>query len=222
MDFTPAEITTTLPNELEAAGVSWRYFSEASSKLLGGVADDLEDQGLGIGAIEVLQAAPSFATSYDAKTEDLDKNLGGLLAAGAIGQVNWIRPGALNSEHPGLSSVHEGAAWTRAVVNAILESPYWPESAIFITFDDFGGFYDHVAPPELDEFGLGFRVPAIVISPYARQAVLHDTLEVSSILRFVEENFGLPTMTGRDAQASDFMAAFDFDQPPRPASDFLY
>src|SRR5262249_48039922 len=154
--------------ELDAAGIAWHYFSEASSNLLGGVADDLEDQGLGIGAIEVLKAAPSFATSYDTTTEDLDKNLGAVLAAGHIGQVNWIRPGAPSSEHPLLSSVHGGAAWTRAVVNAIVQSRYWPQAAIFITFDDFGGFYDHVAPPQLDAFGLGFRVPAIVVSPYAR------------------------------------------------------
>src|SRR5262249_59469989 len=94
MSFSAAEIATTLPNELDAAGIAWHYFSEASSNLLGGVADDLEDQGLGIGAIEVLKAAPSFATSYDTTTEDLDKNLGAVLAAGHIGQVNWIRPGA--------------------------------------------------------------------------------------------------------------------------------
>src|SRR5262249_28097437 len=153
-----------------------------------------------------------FATSYDTTTEDLDKNLGAVLAAGHIGQVNWIRPGAPSSEHPLLSSVHGGAAWTRAVVNAIVQSRYWPQAAIFITFDDFGGFYDHVAPPQLDAFGLGFRVPAILVSPYARHAVVHDTLEVSSILRFIETNFGLPTMTERDAQAADFMDAFDFTQ----------
>jgi phospholipase C len=221
MDFTADEIATTLPNELAAAGISWHYFSEASADPLGSIADDLEDQGLGISAIQVLRFIPSFATSYDTKTADLDVNLAAVLDAGGIGQVNWIRPGALNSEHPGLSPVHKGADWTRSVVNAIIASRYWPESAIFITFDDFGGFYDHVAPPALDEFGLGLRVPAIVISPYARRAVLHDTLEVSSILRFVEENFGLPTMTKRDAQAADFMNAFDFKSKPRPASDFL-
>jgi phospholipase C len=108
------------------------------------------------------------------------------------------------------------------VVNAIIDSRYWPESAIFITYDDFGGFYDHVAPPQVDDLGLGFRVPAIVVSPYARRAVVHETLEVSSILRFVETTFGLPAMTARDGKANDFSSAFDFNQRPRPASDFRF
>jgi phospholipase C len=222
-ELAATEIATTLPNELDAAGISWRYFSELSGSLVGYTADEIEDQGIGIGAIDVLKASPNFATYYDDQTKDLDQNFADVLASGMIGQVNWLRPGALNSEHPGLSSVHGGADWTRKVVNAILNSPYWPESAIFITYDDFGGFYDHVAPPELDRFGLGFRVPAFVISPYAKKGVVvHETLEVSSILRFVEKNFGLPTMTARDAAASDFTSAFDFSQAPRPASDFTF
>jgi phospholipase C len=220
--FSRAEISVTLPNLLEAKGISWRYFSEASANPIANGADWLEDQGLGIGSIEVLKQAKSFATSYDEKTQDLDKNFASVLARGDIGQVNWLRPGAINSEHPAISTVHGGAEWTRAVVNAIIDSRYWPESAIFITYDDFGGFYDHVAPPQVDDLGLGFRVPAIVVSPYARRAVVHETLEVSSILRFVETTFGLPAMTARDGKANDFSSAFDFNQRPRPASDFRF
>jgi phospholipase C len=219
--FTTSEIPATLPNRLDAAGISWRYFSEASSNPLAQIADQLEDQGLGVRAIDALAQSPRFAASYDETTKDLDKSFSGLLAAGKVGQVNWIRPGAFNSEHPGLSGVAAGAAWTRAVVSAIARSPYWAESAIFITWDDYGGFYDHVAPPRVDAVGLGFRVPAIVVSPYARNAVLHETLEVSSILRFVEKSFSLQPLTERDANANDFMSAFDFAQPPRPAGDFL-
>jgi phospholipase C len=220
--FSAAEIATTLPNQLEKAGLTWRYFSEASSNPVGSVADTLEDQGLGIGMIEVLKQAHGFATSYDTTTQDLDNNLGGKLAGGAA-NVTWIRPGAINSEHPLISGVESGATWTRKVVNAILDSPAYRDSAIFVTYDDFGGFYDHVAPPKVDDLGLGFRVPLMVISPYAKRGVvLHPTFEVAAVLKYAETIFGLPAMTNRDAAANDLSAAFDYTQPPRPASDFRF
>ena len=220
--FDANEIPVTLPNELEAAGLPWRYFSEAGDNVVADVADYFEDQGTGVAAIDVLKNAPSFAASFDDKTVSLDQNFAAVLAAGNVGAVNWIHPGAMNSEHPGVSRLHEGAAWTRGVVNAILDSDVWSDSAIFVVWDDFGGFYDHVAPPAVDEFGLGFRVPALVISPYARSAVLHDTEELGSILKFAEKTFDLPDMGGRDSAADDFSGAFDFTQPPRPPTDFRF
>ena len=220
--FSAAEIATTLPNELEKAGLTWKYYSEASANPIANLADTLEDQGLGIGMIEVLKATHSYARSYDTTTQDLDVNLGRSLAHGAA-NVTWIRPGAINSEHPLISGVESGAGWTRKVVNAILASPAYRDSAIFITYDDFGGFYDHVAPPKVDDLGLGFRVPLMVISPYARRGVvLHQTYEVAAILKYAESIFGLPSMTHRDAAANDLSAAFDYSQKPRPASDFEF
>lgn len=220
--FSAAEIATTLPNELEKAGLTWKYYSEASGNPVGSFADGLEDQGLGIGMIEVLKAARSFAGSYDTATQDLDRHLGAHLNAGAA-NVTWIRPGAMNSEHPIISGVEDGANWTRKVVNSILDSPAYAHSAIFITYDDYGGFYDHVAPPQVDDLGLGFRVPLMVISPYARKGlVLHETYEVAAILKYAETIFGLPSMTRRDALANDLSVAFDYSQRPRPASDFRF
>ena len=221
--FSSDEIATTLPNELEQAGLTWKYYSENSSSVVGSAADYLEDQGLGIGSIEVLKNAQSYSTSFDQTTSDLNRNLGAILASGDAASVTWIRPGALNSEHPGISGVEDGAAWTRGVVEAIANSPVWNDSAIFITYDDFGGFYDHVAPPQVDDLGLGFRVPLTIVSPYAQQgAILSDTYEVSAILKFAEDNFNLPAMTSRDATANDLSAAFDFTQPPRPPTDFEF
>ncbi|HVY60881.1 MAG TPA: alkaline phosphatase family protein [Planctomycetota bacterium] len=223
MNFALAEIATTLPNELEAAGLTWAYYSESSSDPIAKIADQLEDQGIGVAAIEALRATAGFATSYREDVEDFELNFGAQLAKGEVGNVTWIRPGALNSEHPGLASVSAGAEWTRKVVNQIGESAYWPRCAIFITYDDFGGFSDHVAPPQLDELGLGFRVPCIVISPYAKRGVVkHETTEISSVLKFAETAFGLPPMTARDAQADDFTDAFDFTQAPRAFSDFAH
>jgi phospholipase C len=213
--FTAAEIPTTLPNELEAAGLTWTYYEEES------ITNVVEDQGDGVKVIEVFRDLPSQATQYVDSIPDYDVNLAGLLASGPVGNVTWIRPCALNSEHPLIGSVSAGADWTRKVVNQIAASAYWKDCAIFITWDDFGGFYDHVAPPQVDAYGLGFRVPCIVVSPYARRGFVdHTQYEFSSILKFCETTFGLPAMTARDAAASDMTAAFDFSQAPRPASDF--
>jgi phospholipase C len=222
-DFSTAEIPTTLPNELEAAGFTWRYYSESATNPIGWLVDYLEDQDLGVDAIAALRGARDFATSYNTRVPDLDRNFAGQLAAGDIGNVNWIRPGGLNSEHPGVSGLAAGAEWTRKIVNAIGASPYWDHCAIFITYDDYGGFYDHVPPPQVDAVGLGFRVPCIIVSPYARKGFVdHTDYEISSVLRFCEADFRLPTMTARDAAASDMTAAFDFTQAPRPFSDFYF
>ena len=98
------------------------------------------------------------------------------------------------------------------LVNTIMQSPMWNETAIFLTWDEWGGFYDHVTPPSVDEFGLGIRVPLLVISPYAQQGVDHTQGEFCSTLRFIEDNWGLRQLTERDRQASNLSQAFDFDQ----------
>jgi hypothetical protein len=104
-------------------------------------------------------------------------------------------------------------------INAIMQGPkeQWDSTVIFLVWDDFGGFYDHVAPPKVDEWGFGFRVPMIMVSPYAIPGyVSHTTYEFSSVLKFIEENFGLPSLTQRDAQANDTTDSFDFNQNPLP------
>ncbi len=94
----------------------------------------------------------------------------------------------------------------------------WSSMAVFLTWDDFGGFYDHVAPQQIDGYGLGFRVPLLVISPYARKGFIdHTQYEFSSMLRFVEDEWGLPTLTNRDKAANDMMGAFDFNQSVSPS-----
>src|SRR5205085_10843191 len=113
--------------------------------------------------------------------------------------------------------VKDGADWTRQVIDAIGASADWPHCVIFIAWDDYGGFYDHVAPPQLDAFGLGMRVPCIVVSPFAKKGIVdHTVREHSSILRFCEKQLTLPTMSTRDAQADDFSSTIDLTQTPRP------
>jgi phospholipase C len=129
--------------------------------------------------------------------------------------VTWIAPRYEVSEHPQYNFC-AGENWSTRVIDAIMRSSMWDSTAIFVTWDDYGGFYDHVPPPQLDGFGLGIRVPLIVISPYAGRGVVdHHLGEFSSVLRFIEENWGLSNLTRRDRRAMDLSYDFDFEQPPR-------
>jgi phospholipase C len=132
--------------------------------------------------------------------------------------VSWVAPTFEDSDHPKFkTSLCQGENWTTRVVNAIMKSPAWKDTAIFISWDEWGGFYDHVAPQQIDKFGLGFRVPLMVISPYAlRGHIDHHWGEFSSVLRFIEENWGLRSLTARDAGASDLSYDFSFTQRPLP------
>jgi phospholipase C len=107
-------------------------------------------------------------------------------------------------------------AYVTGLVNAVMQSPEWNSTAIFITWDDWGGYYDHVVPPKVDEFGYGIRVPGLVISPYAKQGYIdHKTYSFESWLKIVEERYGVPSMTKRDKDALDMIDSFDFTQKPR-------
>ena len=109
---------------------------------------------------------------------------------GTLPQVSWIIPNSTLSEHPP-ASVATGMDYVTGLVNAVMNSPQWNSTAIFIAWDDWGGFYDHVDPPKVDQYGLGIRVPGLVISPYARQGYVdHKTYSFESWLRLIEERFG--------------------------------
>ncbi len=150
--------------------------------------------------------------------------------AGTLPAVSWITPSLADSEHPP-ASVHQGQAYVTALINAAMESPDWDSTAIFLQWDDWGGFYDHVVPPQVDENGYGLRVPALVISPYARQRYIdHQTLSSDAYLKFVEDDFlgGArlnPKTDGRpdprpdvredEPSLGNMANDFNFDQSPR-------
>ncbi|HEV3354988.1 MAG TPA: alkaline phosphatase family protein [Acidimicrobiales bacterium] len=152
-------------------------------------------------------------------------------AAGKLPAVSWITPSQPNSEHPP-ASVREGQAWVTNLVNAVMKSPDWNSTAIFLSWDDWGGFYDHVVPPNVDGNGYGLRVPSIVISPYAKRGFIdHQTLSHDAFLKFIEDDFlgGArldPATDGRPDPRPDvrenatplgnLVEDFDFTQPPRP------
>ncbi len=137
------------------------------------------------------------------------------IRAGLLPPVTWITPRFELSEHPEFNFCH-GENWSTKVIDAIMRSPMWKDTAIFLTWDDYGGFYDHVPPPQVDQFGFGIRVPMLLISPYAKQGLVSSELgEFSSVLRFIEDNWGLTQLTHRDRDATPLLSAFDFDREPR-------
>ena len=136
------------------------------------------------------------------------------LKTGSLPQVSWIIPDFQDSEHPP-EPLDQGMWYVTRAVNALMQSPYWKNTVIVLTWDDYGGFYDHVPPPEVDAYGYGPRVPTIVISPYAKQHyVSHETYDFTSVLKFIEQRWNLQHLTARDDRANDMADVFDFDQPP--------
>jgi phospholipase C len=150
--------------------------------------------------------------------------------AGTLPSVSWLSPSDPDSEHPP-ASVHQGQAYVTAVINAAMKSPDWKSTAIFLTWDDWGGFYDHVVPPRVDQNGYGLRVPAMVISPYAKKGFIDSqTLSSDAYLKFIEDDFlgGArlnPKTDGRPDPRPDVRESvpilgnlvedFNFNQPPR-------
>jgi phospholipase C len=154
-------------------------------------------------------------------------------AVGNLPSVSWIVPGNRVSEHPGSnSSIRDGMAHVTRMINAAMTGPDWERTAIFVTWDDWGGFYDHVVPPRVDRNGYGLRVPAFVVSPYAKQGYIdHQILSFDSYLKLIEDRFlggerldpatlarpdSRPTVREEVPILGDITAAFDFDQAPRP------
>jgi len=150
--------------------------------------------------------------------------------SGRLPAVSWITPSGPDSEHPP-ASVHQGQAYVTSIVNAAMKSPDWDSTAIFLSWDDWGGFYDGVVPPQVDRNGYGLRVPAIVISPYAKKGYIdHQILSSDAYLKFIEDDFlgGArlnPKTDGRPDPRPDvredepilgnMIQDFDFSQPPR-------
>lgn len=192
----------TLTDLLDQQGLSWHYYAaeEGSSGYVYSVLDSVPHIRFGKEWSTNVTPPESFAAD---------------VAGGSLANFTWITPRFSTSDHPP-ESICNGENWTVAVVNAVMRSAFWSSTAIFLTWDDWGGFYDHVPPPQVDYFGLGIRVPMIVISPWAKPAVIHTQYEFASVLKFAELTFGLPSLTERDARANDMMDAFDFRQAPLP------
>ena len=202
--ISPCFDNATLGDELDAAGVSWKYYTH----------DAHGNAALWNG----YQAIKHIRYGKDWKKDIISpqKRFFDDVANGNLATVSWVTPTCRNSDHAGCGS-KTGPHWVASLVNAIGDSQYWKTSAIFIFWDDYGGWYDHVPPPYVDYDGLGFRVPLVVVSPYAKRGyVSHVRYEHGSLLRFIEDRFGLSQLSASDARAnSPASDCFDFSQSPR-------
>jgi len=138
------------------------------------------------------------------------------ISNGSLPAVSWVIPDFVNSDHSD-ATTDTGPSWVASVVNAIGQSQYWKNTVIVIVWDDWGGFYDNVAPPQYGPGSLGFRVPMLLVSPYAKKGyVAHKVYEFGSILKFVERTFGLQSLGTTDVRARNFASdVLDFSKPPR-------
>ncbi|MCU1302958.1 MAG: Phospholipase [Candidatus Sulfotelmatobacter sp.] len=192
----------TLADSLQNIGVSWKYYAPPK----GQVGYNFST----LAAINHIFNSSLWTTNIAPETQFVTDAANGNLPA-----VSWLVNG-LENDHPKGCGVCNSENWAVNQINAIMQGPDWNTTAIFITWDDFGGFYDHVPPPAVDTFGLGPRVPMLIISPYAKQGYIsHTQYEFSSVLKFIEELYGLPPLTTRDANANDTTDSFDFTQAPR-------
>ncbi len=200
--FPPSSAYETLRDLLDAKSVSWKYYTP--SLFGGGLAGAYWD------AFDVV-APVRYGSEWTTNISSPEKNILKDIGKGALPAVSWVIPDGANSDHSGIGSTDTGPSWVARVVNAIGNSSYWNSTAILIVWDDWGGWYDHVAPPQLDYAGLGFRVPFIVVSPYAKAAyVSHTQYEFGSIVRFVEDTWNLGRLGTTDARAASIDDMFDF------------
>ena len=208
----------TIFDRLEARGISWKFYVQNYEPRLN---------------YRTLSQFPAQRTSqvvwvpllnFDRFTNDspLASHIVDLseyfedLHRGTLPAVAYIAPSG-PSEHPP-SSLASGQAFVRTLITSLMQSSYWKSSAFLYTYDDWGGWYDHVRPPKVDADGYGFRVPALLVSPYARRGYVdHTPLDFTSILAFIEHNWRIPPLASRDARAKTFVEALDFSSPPRPA-----
>jgi phospholipase C len=197
----------TLRDLLDTNSVTWKYFTP--SLLKGGLAGAYWDA---YDVISAVRTGPEWTKNIISP----EKKVFGAIK-GTLPGVTWVIPDGVNSDHAGIGGGDTGPSWVASVVNAIGQSKYWDSTAIIVLWDDWGGWYDHVPPPQLDYAGLGIRVPMILISPYAKPGyVSHTQYEFGSVIKFVEEAFNLGSLGTTDKRANSIDDMFDFQQSPLP------
>jgi len=211
----------TMADVLDASNVSWKYYVYS----LDTTSSNGDWSGMvwnGFDAIAKVRCAkfraPANCSGYGADwkahvTEPSPKILTDI-AGGKLPQVSWVIPGLRCSDHPA-SGAKEGPSWIAEVVNAVGKSKYWHDTAIVILWDDWGGFYDNVAPPQITYTSLGMRVPLIVVSPFAKRGyVSHTQYDFGSVLKFIEQTFGTGSLNASDAPAASIADTLDLAQKP--------
>jgi phospholipase C len=197
----------TLRDLLDTKNVSWKYYAPYlyGDGLAGSYWDPFD-------AISAVRYSGEWSTCISSPETNFLTDV----AKGALPAVSWISPNDNNSDHSGFGTADTGPAWVASIVNAVGKSQYWNSTAIIVVWEDWGGLYDHVAPPQLDYAGLGVRVPMLVVSPYAKTGYVdHTQYEFGSIIRFIEDTWSLGRLGTTDTRATSIADAFNFTQQRR-------
>ena len=232
---TPDYAWTDLTYLMHKYSVSWGYYLDQGTQP--DCADDAMDcspQPQKVGVPEIWNPLPYFDTvKQDGQLGNIQPVESFVSAAkrGTLPEVSWVVPNGRDSEHPP-ALVSTGQAYVTNLINAVMQGPDWSSSAIFLAWDDWGGFYDHVVPPHVDENGYGLRVPGLVISPWAKHGYIdHQTLSFDAYAKFIEDNFiggqrldpktdgrpdPRPDVRENMPQLGNLMADFNFNQTPLP------
>jgi phospholipase C len=204
----PNQTMPTIGDRLTAKGLDWAWYSGGWNDALAGHADpnfQYHHQPFAYFA--------NYADGTAAKAAHLKDETDFIAAAqaGTLPAVSFVKPLGPENEHPGYAALSTGENHLLQLINAVRNGPNWKDVAIIITYDEHGGFWDHVKPPVIDKWGPGERVPTIIISPYSKVGYIdHSQYETSSILALIERRWGLEPLATRDAQASPMVGAFDF------------
>ena len=200
----------TIFDRLEAKGISWKFYVQNYDPRITFRAKVLGDRGSQIVWVPLLDYAryvdnPKLFSKIVPIEEYYDD-----LRRGTLPAVSYIAPSGSSENPPG--SIKAGETFVRTMISALMRSSSWSSSAFTWTYDDWGGWYDHVKPPQV----YGFRAPALLVSPYAKRGyVSHKTLDFTSILKFIEDNWGLKSLASRDRRAHSIADGFDFSAAPR-------
>lgn len=210
----------TLTDLLDAANLSWKYYAPSAGSIWT-APDAIEHMCQPSGPADANACSGPDWTNADPKVviEGSGAQILTDISSGQLAAVSWVIPAGQNSDHAGYPD-DNGPSWVAAIVNAIGQSPYWADTAIIVSWDDWGGWYDHVPPSQIrDSYEYGFRVPLIVISAYAKPAYIsHVTHDFGSILKFVETVFALgeidPAVGYADSRSDNLSDCFNFSQTP--------
>jgi len=193
----------TLGDEMDTAGLSWAYYASTWYGD-GGIWSAYQN-------INHIYNGPDWSKDVISPQTNFFNDV----KNGKLRALSWVTPTCANSDHAGCGG-KSGPSWVASLVNAIGQSQYWDNTAIFIFWDDYGGWFDPKAPKMLDYDGLGLRLPMLVVSAYAKKGKIdHTAFEHGSILKFVEDTFGLPRLAQSDTRANSPVGAFNFNKPPR-------
>jgi phospholipase C len=204
----PIQYHATIGDRLSEKGISWAWYSEGWDDV---VAKRKTDDNFQYHHQPFVFYA-NYAPGSQGRSEHL-KDKRNLLADlnGNFPQVAFFKPVGSKNQHPGYSTIQDADADVKDMVEAIRNSTIWPSTAIVITYDEYGGLWDHVAPPIIDRWGPGTRIPAIIVSPFAKKGYVDHTIyDTTSILKLIETRFDLEPISNRDAQANDLLNAFNF------------